>query len=293
MRNSRVPALSVRLTKRLAFVAATSGLLLGLILAGVAGAYYHPANLAARQQTTSLVPAYRQCTSPTNSHGGPLTLGSCAPPALARSDAHIVMGTPTTSKASSSVTLKVVCEPPAPSTENPPCSTTSGDNENLAIKVMMSDIRCKTNSSVTGHCNSANTVGTNDYDGQVVLQAVLRITDTYNGPSGTTTGGTTPATVLDVPFSVGIQCVATSGSSSTGGSCNAATSADVILPGGGGMIKEGKKANVEIGQIQVYDTGPDGQAADCTLPGSCGCPPACHVEITSDALVFVEGLYLP
>ena len=40
----------------------------------------------------SLVPANRQCTSPNNAHGAPLSFGACSPPQLTSSQ--LTTGTP-------------------------------------------------------------------------------------------------------------------------------------------------------------------------------------------------------
>jgi len=285
------------MTRRVALIASASALLLALIGAGVASAYYHPGNLGARTQVTALVPTYKSQTSTctvanTRSHASPLPFGSCTPPIV--NATRVVTGTNTVSQGTSNITLSVVCQPPAPSTAVPPCSTTAGDNEDVRISTNSSDVRCKTNTAVTGHCPTpANTNGTNDYNGQVVGTSSIRITDSNNGPAGTTTGGTTAATVTDIPFSVGIQCAA-SASTTIGGTCNAVTSADAIFPGfPGKTVVEGKKGVVQIGQIQVFDTGSDGVGTANPLPGAGACPPACIVNAGTDVLSFEEGLYLP
>jgi hypothetical protein len=43
--------------------------------------------------------------------------------------------------------------------------------------------------------------------------------------------------------------------------CQASTSADALLPG---LIKEGRRTIWQIGQVVVYDGGPDGDAATVT-----------------------------
>jgi len=293
--------------RRVAFLAPASALLLALVVAGVAVAYYHPSNLGARSQTSALVPVYKGCGTTTlpspggsgtanKQHGGPISFPSCSPPTVI--GPLITSGTSTVSKGVGSLALKVVCQPPAPSTENPPCSTTAGDNEDVSIVTNNSDIRCKTATSVTGHCSSTNSNGTPDYDGQVVGTATIRITDKFNGTLGTTTGGTASATTQDVPFSVGIQCAATgpSGTSTIGGTCNATTSADAIFsasPYTNLTVRENKGAVVEIGQIETYDTGTDGNAVANPLLGHGPCPPSCIVNPSSDTLSFAEGIYLP
>jgi hypothetical protein len=272
--------------RRVAFLAPASALLFALVMAGAASAYFHPSNLGAQTENFFLVPTYKACSAPTNSHGGPLTFPSCAPPAL--NGTHVVSGTDTISKGQGKITLKVRCT----DGQTIPCGGVAGDQEDVGITTNSSDIRCATNTAVVGHCGSANTNGTNDYDGQVVGAATIRITDSFNGPTGTTTGGTTPATVADIPFSVGVQCAATAGDATIGGNCNAATSADAVLPGSGGAVKEGKKSVVQTQQVQVFDTGTDGVGTPNPLPGAGACPPAC-VTGAGDELSFETGLYIP
>jgi hypothetical protein len=274
------------MSRRVAFLAPASALLFALVAAGGASAYFHPSNLGAQTENFFLVPTYQACTAPTTTHGGPLTFPSCAPPAV--NATRVVSGTDTVSKGQGKITLKVRCSDGA----TIPCGGVAGDQEDVGITTNSSDIRCKSNSAVVGHCSSTNTNGTPgagdaDYDGQVVGAATIRITDTYNG-----TGLTTPATVADIPFSVGVQCAATSGDATIGGNCNAATSADAVLPGSGGAVKEGKKAVVQTQQVQVFDTGSDGVGTPNPLPGAGACPPAC-VTGAGDVLSFETGLYIP
>ena len=73
------------------------------------------------------------------------------------------------------------------------------------------------------------------------------------------------------------------------GNCKYLTTADAVVPG---VVKEGKRANVELGQIQVYDAGSDGDLADHPLINPGHCPPACTTS-GDDTLFEVQGLYLP
>ena len=78
------------------------------------------------------------------------------------------------------------------------------------------------------------------------------ITDKYNDSSPG--GGTDPATMIDIPFPVPVSCAATD-STAIGGSCAVNTSATAITPG---MIKDGDRAVMQMGQVRVDDGGPDG-----------------------------------
>ena len=88
---------------------------------------------------------------------------------------------------------------------------------------------------------------------------MVRFTDRYNGAAGDET-----ATMVDIPFPVHVACTATS-TSSIGSTCAVDTSLDAIVPG---AIREGGRAIWELGAIEVYDGGSDGDpvtAGDDTL----------------------------
>jgi hypothetical protein len=104
-----------------------------------------------------------------------------------------------------------------------------------------------------------------DYTGELRASVPLRITDTDNGP----TGG---ATVLDGTFAWNVPCAATE-SAANGATCDVATSADAVVAG---AIKEGKSAVWELGQLQVFDGGPDGDG-----------------DTTPNTLFAVQGLFVP
>jgi len=80
------------------------------------------------------------------------------------------------------------------------------------------------------------------------------VTDKNNdvGPAG----GADPATVVDFPFPVPMQCAGTP--AETGGACAVDTSANALVPG---AVTDGQRAIVQVGQIRVDDGGPDGLAA--------------------------------
>ena len=127
----------------------------------------------------------------------------------------------------------------------------------MAVKSKITDVRCAV--GATTACGSANTAGSADYVGGLQGTAVIRITDHYNGPTGTCPPTcATPATVFDLPFSVTYAtagCVATPGDPSIGTKCTADTSANAAVPG---AVKDGKRADVEVRTIFILDGGPDG-----------------------------------
>ena len=95
----------------------------------------------------------------------------------------------------------------------------------------------------------------------------IRITDQDNG-----TFGTSPATVVDSGFPIPLDCVTTT-DPSAGSNCGVNTTANALVPG---VIKNGKGAVWQIGQIEIKDSGPDG------------------VRASADDQVFeVQGVFLP
>ena len=57
---------------------------------------------------------------------------------------------------------------------------------------------------------------------------------------------------------VTIPCQATA-SNTTGGRCSVSTSLNTLAPG---SVRDGKRAVWALGQVQVYDAGPDGTVAN-------------------------------
>jgi hypothetical protein len=97
-----------------------------------------------------------------------------------------------------------------------------------------------------------------DYTGELQLDQGLRITDRDNTPYP---GGPGPGTVTDTSFPVTVPCAATA-DGTVGSTCAVDTTADAILPN---TIKEGRRAVWQVGQVHVFDGGPDGVA---TTPGN-------------------------
>jgi hypothetical protein len=92
------------------------------------------------------------------------------------------------------------------------------------------------------------------------LQGALnvRITDKDNTPNPDGPGA---GTVQDSAIEFAIPCTATS-ATFTGGLCNLTSSMDALVPGSAG---EGRRAIWQLGQVQVFDGGPD---ADADTPGN-------------------------
>ena len=168
-----------------------------------------------------LTPAFEQCTSPNNQHGAPLAFGSCSPPNPA-SD-FLTVGTGDSNGA------------PANSTGSVLYKVTGGD---VNVTASMTDVREQ---------------GTlDDYTGELSVEQQVQLTDHAGGASQTE-----PVTVQSSPFRFGVPCAATV-SATVGGTCSLTSSFNAILPG---SVTAGNRAIWELGEIDVFDGGPDGQAA--------------------------------
>jgi hypothetical protein len=200
-----------------------------------ADAYPRPRGASPLQ--VPLVPAYKQCTAPNRTHGAPLSFGSCAPPDLA-SD-FLTVGTPDANGRPAgsigSVRFRVV-----PGNESSP-----EDEADVLVTISMTDVR--------------NGGTLTDYTGDLRETTIVRLTDSYNGA-----GSDEAATMLDIPFPVHVPCTPTA-AATIGSTCAVDTSLDAIVPG---SIREGDRSIWELGAIEVYDGGSDGDpvtAGDDTL----------------------------
>jgi glucose/arabinose dehydrogenase/PKD repeat protein len=182
----------------------------------------------------SLVPAYNACTSSNRTHGPPLVHPSCNPPARSSSD--LTVGTPDANggEANSSGTVKLGV---VAGTAGPP------DEADVTVALTLTDVR--------------HVAGLTDYAGEVQMRGALQITDRANGAAGDQRG---TVQVVEVP--VNATCAVTAGDPSVGSICGVVTTLDAVVPG---IIVEGRRSVWEIGQIEVLDGGPDG---DADTPGN-------------------------
>jgi glucose/arabinose dehydrogenase len=180
---------------------------------------------------TSLVPAYQPCTSPNRMHGPPLAFGSCSPPALRSGQLTIgtadANGAPVNSVGS--VTFTTIVGNPS----------TPADEADVDLRVQITDVRRQSDLA--------------DYTGELQASAPIRITDLDNAASA----GSTAATAQDGTFAWTVPCAATP-DTTNGATCSVNTSADAVTPG---VIKEGMRSLWQLGQVQLLDGGPDGQAS--------------------------------
>jgi hypothetical protein len=213
--------------------------------ASVGPAVGYPRPKGATPMYVSLVPAYEQCTAPNRAHGAPLSHPSCASPA--QSSGALTVGTPDANGAGAKsigfMTLAVN-----------PGSASEVDDADVRIALSLTDVR------------HAGTLA--DYTGELQGRISLRLTD--NGRFAPITNP--PQTIEDFPLSFTSTCAETA-STTIGATCGALTTADALVPG---MVRKGNRALWELGQVQVYDGGPDGDVD------------------TADNTVFAwQGLFVP
>ena len=203
-----------------------------LYMASATTTYARPK--AASPLRVSLVIAYGQCTAPNRVHGPPALGGgttdaSCSPPAPA-SD-HLTVGTPD----SNGQTVKSVGEAEFRAIAGDP--GTSADEADAGLRVSIIDVRRRNDLA--------------DYAGELAAGASVRITDKYNG-----TVPADSATVSDIPFPFTVPC-ATTTNSTVGSTCAVDTTGEALVPG---AIKEKARTIWELGQVELRDGGPDGNA---------------------------------
>jgi hypothetical protein len=200
----------------------------------------------------SMVPAFKACGTPNRTHGAPLAFPSCNPPVQASN--FLTIGSPDANGAAANgiafVLLKV--------------KTTSP--EDVAIQSTGQDIRCLPATAVTV-CPTANAADGPDYTGGLQGNATIRISDHYNGP-----GLTDAATVTDIPFPVNGTCASTT-STAIGSTCTVNTTANAVVVG---SVKDAQRGVVEIGQLQIFDGGADG-----------------NVTTADNTLFAVQGIFIP
>jgi len=289
------------------------GSLLALTVAGAAMAT-HPRPIGAAQIRVVFVPAFAECTAAAgipagNTHGAPLGFPSCSPPGpdtrvggtgAPHGHAHVTIPSEDSSKARGSAFISVQCAPPS---EIPPCDPTPGENQDVILLGSASDVRCTTeganaathpayNASGSGDlCPASGNGGAGnstleDYVGKLLSVAVIRITDHYNTAPTFTTAGT----VDDRDFPVGSGCGPTV-ATDRGGFCSISTSANAIVPT---VVKENKRANVEIAQIQTFEPGHNAAfTAGTIVPVPTPvCPPVCNKD-GDDQIFANQGIFIP
>jgi hypothetical protein len=177
-----------------------------------------------------LVPAYAACSSPNRTHGPPLAFGSCSPPQ--QTSSRLTVGTPDAngSAANSVGFARFDVMPGDPGT--------TADEADVTLTVSITDVRRRSDLS--------------DYTGDLEETTSVRLTDRANGP-----GADEPATLEDAAFGVAVPCAATA-ATGVGATCSISTSIDAVMPG---AAPEGARSVWQLGSVEVFDGGPDDDAA--------------------------------
>jgi hypothetical protein len=236
--NSLLPALGVAVV--------------AIMLTAAAAIATHPRPRGASPLRVSLLPAFQECSVPNSQHGSPLAFPSCKPPV--QTSNFLTVGTPDANGAAPKSIGAVIFEVSPPSSEN-----------ELKVTGSISDVRCRPGTDAAV-CNSANTADGPDYSGTLDMRGTMRLTDHYNGQNLNEA-----ATMQDIPFVATVSCVNTA-DTSTGGLCT--VPAPATCPPNCSI--SGRRSSVELGQIEVFDGGPDGNA------------------FTDDNTVFMrQGVFVP
>jgi hypothetical protein len=254
----------------------------------------HARSKAATPAAFRLVPAFEECFGPNRTHGAPLAVPSCNPPI--QSSTYLTMAAPDrlapfnlSADGTGLVSFKVTCLNPGTTTQvtgsnpAPPCND-AGDQIDVKVTVTLSGVRC------VGVASQGNCAGgaASLYNGKVLVDMPMRWTDHYNAiipnPAGADCSDTTScAATADFPnIPIGLQCAS--------GSCNYATSADLTVPG---SALEGKRASIELGEIQIQDAGLNGNLAAAPAPAAGACPPACQADTDANTVYLTQGLFVP
>jgi hypothetical protein len=181
-----------------------------------------------------LVPAYDACTSTNRAHGPTLSFNSCAPPAP--STTRVTAGTPDSNGAPANLTASVKLRS---ITEALPLNPNNGDQSDVGLDVSVTDVR--------------NSSGLSDYTGELELRLLLEVTDRASFGA---TGGMGPGTTQAFNLSSAVPCTATA-SGTIGSTCEVSTSAEALSPG---AVIENSRGVWKLGQVIVYDGGPDSDA---------------------------------
>ena len=185
--------------------------------------YARPA--AAVKLRVPLVPAFERCLTPDRMHGPPLEHGSCSSPVGASS--FLTVGTPDANGAPAKSLGSVIYR------VNRGDPSTPANEADVQITVHLTDVRRKADLS--------------DYEGELQVRGAVRITDRLNGSRLNEA-----ATGFDTEFPATVSCGATS-SMTIGATCSLNSSFNAIVPG---TVLEGKRATLQIDQVQVFDGGP-------------------------------------
>jgi len=213
----------------------------------------------------SLVRAFAPCTAPYMTHGPPLAYGSCGTstgqPWHGISQ-NVTIGSPDYNGVSANFVGLVRMDAAA---GNP---ATAADEADVNVTVSATDLRCFPMSAMPA-CTPQNSAAGADYTGEMRGELSLRITDKNNSPDP---GGAAAGTVQDAVIGFAIPCAATS-DTLQGALCSLTSSMDALVPG---TVLEGRRSIWQLGQIQVFDGGPDADA-----------------DTANNSLFATQGIFVP
>ena len=209
----------------------------------------YPRPKGASPMSVSLVPAYESCDAPNTSHGAPLSFGSCGPPA--QSSSYLTVGTPDANGTA------------AASIGRAQLTALPGD---VRMQTSVTDVRCRF--AGPPGCDGG---ALSDYTGSLREMFSLQIEDQYNGGRAVESATSPAMPPYQMPYLLVIPCTATAGT--PGATCALDTTADALIPG---SITQGKRMEWELGQVQLWDAGEDGN------PNS-----------DDNTLFEVQGLFVP
>jgi hypothetical protein len=127
-----------------------------------------------------------------------------------------------------------------------------GDQADVGITLSVNDVRCLP-AALPLACSQENAAGYMDYAGSLQALLFLTITDRYNLPAP---AGRDSGTTQEIRHEIDVDCLPTGSDPDIGSTCSVQTTADALVPG---TIAEGRRANIQLGQIEVFDTGEDGR----------------------------------
>jgi Glycine rich protein len=153
----------------------------------------YPRPKGATPVRVSLVPAFQSCSAPNDTHGAPLSSGSCAPPVQA--SAQLTIGTPDANGASAKGIGYVVY------------TVLTGD---VRVTAAITDVRLTSTLA--------------DYAGELQVNSAARITDKLSGTwqNESATG--------DTDFPITVPC-ATNSDATVGSTCSVTTTFNAVTPG--------------------------------------------------------------
>jgi TolB protein len=195
----------------------------------------------------SLTIGYVPCVSPDGEHGPPLASPSCSGPA--QTSAHLTVGTGDSNglPARNEGHLLMRVQPGIPSTP--------ADEADVELDFFLDDVF---------------TTALADYTGELRARVPLQITDKDNTPHP---GGPGAATTVEIPLELVVSCTPVA-DPQEGSACAATTTADALAPG---TVKEERRSIWQLGRVEVYDGGPDGDA---------------HTP-AGDTLFATQGIFVP